>query len=309
MLNSERFGFNRSVTLVNLFNQANVPADLAFIPGQPFGRVTTSGIATLGATINDPRYFRMNNFQPADDFSVILGRHTLKAGISMERFQWNTANFNRIGGDYSFDSLSSFLQGKVKSVVVPFPGSEPNRGIRALMLGTYFQDDYRMSSRLTLNLGLRYEITTVPTEVNGKISFIRDPSDTTLRSTPPFAGNHLNFAPRFGFAWDPKGNGNMSVRGGFGMYYDQILLNQFLNLFDRNPPLWLTVTLGTTAPFPHPLSAALGAPSFTLQDPLYSDFKTPYLYQYNLTFQKALHVETVGSLAYVGSTGRHLIQR
>src|SRR5437588_3718736 len=93
------------------------------------------------------------------------------------------------------------------------------------------------------------------------------------------------------------------------MYYDQILLNQFLNMSDRNPPLWLTVTLGTTAPFPHPLSAALGAPSFTLQDPMYSDFKTPYLYQYNLTFQKALPGKTVASIAYVGSTGRHLIQR
>ena len=309
LLNSARFGFNRSATLVNLFNQAGVPANLSFIPGQPFGRATITGIATLGATINDPRYFRMNNFQPADDLTWVRGRHSLRMGVSMERFQWNTANFNRIGGDYSFDSLASFLQAKVKSVVVPFPGSEPNRGIRALMFGTYLQDDYRVSNRLTLNFGLRYELTTVPTEVNGKISFIRDPSDVTLRSTPPYQGNHLNFAPRFGFAYDPKGNGNTSIRGGFGMYYDQILLNQFLNLFDRNPPLWLTVTLGTNAPFPHPLDAALGAPSFTLQDPLYKDFKTPYLYQYNLTVQHSFPLKTVVSVAYVGSTGRHLIQR
>ena len=309
ILNTERFGFNRSVTLVDLLNQAKVPADLSFIPGQPFGRAIITGIATLGATINDPRYFRMNNFQPADDLSIVRGRHTLKMGVSFERFQWNTANFNRIGGDYSFDSLASFLQAKVKSVVVPFPGSEPNRGIRALMFGTYFQDDYRVSNRLTLNLGLRYEVTTVPTEVNGKISFIRDPSDTTLRNTPPFAGNHLNFAPRFGFAYDPKGNGNTSIRGGIGIFYDQILLNQFLNMFDRNPPLWLTVTLGTNAPFPHPLSAALGAPGFTLQDPVYNDFKTPYLYQYNLTIQRALPSKVVATLGYVGSTGRHLIQR
>src|SRR5262249_12803583 len=61
VLNSARFGLNRSVTLVNLFNQANVPASLSFIPGQPFGRVTTPSISTLGATINDPRFFRMNN--------------------------------------------------------------------------------------------------------------------------------------------------------------------------------------------------------------------------------------------------------
>src|SRR5260370_11499018 len=319
VLNTARFGFNRSVTLVNLFNQANVPADLSFIPGQPFGRVVISGMATLGATINDPRFFRMNNFQPADDLSIVRGRHTLKMGVSMERFQWNTANFNRIGGDYSFDSLASFLQAKVKSVTAPFPGSEPNRGIRALMFGTYLQDDFRVSSRLTLNIGLRYELTTVPIEVNNKMSFIHDPSDVTLVNAPPFRGNHLNFAPRFGFAWDPNGNGNTSIRGGFGMYYDQILLNQFLNIFDRNPPQWLTVTLGTSAPFPHPLSGTVGVctpglisatcPAFTLQDPLYNDFKTPYLYQYNLTIQRALPGKVVASIGYVGSTGRHLIQR
>ena len=308
ILNTARFGFNRSVTLVNLFNQANVPADLSFIPGQPFGRVQISGIATLGATINDPRFFRMNNFQPADDLSIVRGRHTLKMGVGLERFQWNTANFNRIGGDYAFDSLASFLQGKVKSVTVPFPGSEPNRGIRALMFGTYLQDDFRMSSRLTFNIGLRYELTTVPTEVNNKSSFIHDPGDVTLINGPPFRGNHLNFAPRFGFAWDPKGNGNTSLRGGFGMYYDQILLNQFLNMFDRNPPYWLTTTLPAGAPFPHPLSAALSS-SFTLQDPVFNDFKTPYLYQYNLTIQRALPAKMVGSIAYVGSTGRHVIER
>jgi hypothetical protein len=315
VLNVARMGFNRSVTLVSLFNQSNVSPDLSFIPGQPFGRLTVSGISTLGATINDPRFFRMNNFQPADDLTLTRGRHTLKMGVVMERFQWNTANFNRIGGDYNFASLPDFLQAKVQSVVVPYPGSEPNRGIRALLFGTYLQDDYRVDSRLTLNLGLRYELTTVPTEVNGKMSFLHDPTLTTLQIGQPFAGNHRNFAPRFGFAWDPKGNGKTSIRGGGGIYYDQILLNQFLNLFDRNPTPdlqhgWLTTTLqGANAPFPHPLQAALGAPQFTLQNPIYTDFKTPYLYHYNLTIQREIAAKVVASIAYVGSTGRHLVAR
>jgi hypothetical protein len=315
VLNSVRFGFNRSVSLVDLFNQAGVPDSLSFIPGQPFGRVNIGGVSTMGATINDPRYFRMNNFQPSDDFTVVRGAHTMKMGVILERFQWNTANFNRIGGDYNFTSLASFLQANVQSVVVPYPGSEPNRGIRALMFGSYFQDDYKITSRLTLNLGLRYELTTVPTEVNGKMSFLLDPTESTLQISQPYQGNHLNFAPRFGFAWDPKGNGKTSLRGGFGMFYDQILLNQFLNMFDRNPSpdlkhLWLTVTLsGAAAPFPHPLDAALGAPQFTLQNAMYGDFKTPYLYQYNFTIQRQLPGKVIGTLAYVGSTGRHIVAR
>jgi hypothetical protein len=192
-------------------------------------------------------------------------------------------------------------------VQVPYPGSEPNRGIRALMFGAYFQDDFRITPRFTLNLGLRYELTTVPVEVNNKMSFLLHPGDTALQFSPPFAGNHKNFAPRFGFAWDPQGNGRTSIRGGFGVFYDQIVLNQFLNMFDRNPSpdfksLWLTTTLlGAAAPFPHPLEAALGAPQFTLQNAVYDDFKTPYLYQYNLTIQRQLPGKVIGSIAYVGS--------
>ena len=328
VLNTARFGFNRSVTLVNLFNQANVPADLSFISGQPFGRIRVGGLSPLGATINDPRLFRMNSFQPADDLTFTRGAHALKAGFIVERFQWNTANFNRIGGDYRFASLadcsgtkSCFLQARPASVDAPFPGSEPNRGIRATLFGTYFQDDYRVSRRLTLNLGLRYEITTVPTEVNNKMSFLPDPSGTTLKNQQPYAGNHLNFAPRFGFAWDPKGDGKTAVRGGWGIYYDQILLNQFLNLFDRNPPQWLTITLPqkppapavcNTAPFPNPLSSPdipRLCQTFTLQNTVFDDFKTSYSYHYNLTVQREIARQLVVSVGYVGSLGKHLIAR
>ena len=312
LLNIARFGFNRSTAQVNLFNQANVPPSLSFIPGQPFGRITIpGGPSPLGATINDPRSFFMNSFQPADDLSISLGAHALKAGFILERFQWNTAAFNRIGGDYVFTSLGDFLNANPQSVDAPFPGSEPGRGLRAILFGTYFQDDYRLNRHLTLNLGLRYELTTVPTEVNGKMSFLLDPSDTTLKQQQPFAGNHLNFAPRLGFAWDVKGDGKTAVRGGWGIYYDQILLNQFLNMFDRNPPQWLTITLKAPdrVPFPNPFSGGIPNAGFSLQNAVFSDFKTPYLYQYNLTLQREIFSRLVVSAAYAGSRGKHLIER
>src|SRR5262249_42290461 len=94
-LNTLRFGFNRSTLLVDLFDQAGVPTSLSFIPGQRFGRLSVRGLSPLGATINDPRLFRMNSFQPSDDFTITVGAHALKTGFIVERFQWNTANFNR----------------------------------------------------------------------------------------------------------------------------------------------------------------------------------------------------------------------
>ncbi|OFW35510.1 MAG: hypothetical protein A3J28_07500 [Acidobacteria bacterium RIFCSPLOWO2_12_FULL_60_22] len=309
VLNIVRFGFNRSVTLVDLAKLGNVPDSLSFIPGRPIGRMGVSGMSACCATINDPRYFRMNNFQPSDDLSINIGRHAVKTGFLVERFQWNTENWNRFQGDYNFDSLESFLLGRVLSVDFPLPGSEPNRGIRATLFGTYIQDDFQVTSRLTLNLGLRYEITTVPIEVNGKMSFLDNPLDTTLDKKQPFEGNHRNFAPRFGFAWDVRGNGKTSVRGGWGMYYDQILMNQFLNLFDRTPPYWQTARLGAGAPFPNPLTAPNLRAQVSAQTAVRDDYQTPYMYQYNLTVQREILPSFVASVGYVGSIGKHLIQR
>jgi hypothetical protein len=311
VLNTARAGFNRSVTLVDLQNMAGVPDSLSFIPGVQFGRMTIGGISICCATINDPRYFRMNNYQPSDDLSFTLGKHAMKVGFVVERFQWNTANYNRIGGDYVFDSLDLFLQGRPRSVEFPYPGAEPIRGIRATMFGTYFQDDYRVAPRLTLNLGLRYELTTVPKEVNNKATFLASPLSTSLDRKMPFDPNHLNFAPRFGFAWDVSGNGKTAVRGGLGMYYDQIILNQFLNLFDRQPPNWRTVRVTTgTIPFPHPLDLIASVnPQISPQTVVADDFQTPYMYHYNLTVQREVMSNLSVSLGYVGSIGKHLIQR
>ena len=326
-VNQLRFGFNRSTLHVDLINQANVPASLSFIPGQPFGHISVTGMSPIGTVVNDPRAFFMNSYQPSDDLSITHGNHAFKTGVFIERFQWNTAAFNRIGADYSFSSLSDFLTTKVKSAVVPFPGADPHRSIRATLFAGYFQDDWRIRRRLTLNLGLRYELTTVPTETHGLSSFLLLPSDPALQIHRPFAGNHKNFAPRFGFAWDVRGDGKTSIRGGFGMYYDQILLNQFLNLFDRNPTPdlkggWLSVTLPIASPsvpatFPNPPSAAQIAagcaakPSacFSLQNVVFNNFKTPYLYQYSLEVQRQLPYKIVASVAYVGSRGKHLVER
>src|SRR5207244_5940156 len=131
--------------------------------------------------------------------------------------------------------------------------------------------------------------------------------DTTLEQKKPFNPNHLNFAPRVGFAWDIAGNGKTAVRGGFGMFYDQILMNQFLNLFDRQPPQWRSARLGAGAPFPHPLDAAGIDPVLSPQTLVRDDFQTSYMYQYNLTVQREVASNLSASVGCVGSICKHLI--
>src|SRR5260370_7835350 len=96
-----RFGFNRSTPLVNLLNQANVPSSLSFIPGQIFGHISVSSFNAPSAVVNDPRFFRMNSFQPGDDLTMTRGRHVFKTGVIFARFQSNTAPSNPLGGPYS----------------------------------------------------------------------------------------------------------------------------------------------------------------------------------------------------------------
>ena len=119
-----------------------------------------------------------------------------------------------------FSNLQAFyannpsrFQGGIASTLTP-------RNLRQTLFGGYVQDDWRFKSNLTLNLGLRYEMVTVPTETAGKLAVLRNLSDATPHIGDPFFNNPTtkNFEPRIGFAWDPFRNGKMAVRGGFGMF-------------------------------------------------------------------------------------------
>ncbi|MGH9843562.1 MAG: TonB-dependent receptor [Blastocatellia bacterium] len=311
-LNTARFGFNRSVQEADNVRTIQIPANLSFVPNEPFGYLSIAGVVTeLAGDFRLPRLDRLNNFQWGDTLFLTKGAHALKVGAQGQRLHFNQNTVSQRGGVLNFANLEQFLQGRAISADVALPGLvDPVRGYRQSLFGFFAQDDWKARKALTLNLGLRYEFITTPTEVNGKISNLRNVLDPRVTVGDPWHKNPSlkNFAPRIGLAWDPFGDGKTAVRAGFGLFHDQILPKYYFFSGSLNPP-FTTRTSIANPPFPNivqgfdpnaPIRAQLQTVNFDLQ--------TPYIMQFNLSLQRALPGDIDVTLAYAGSRGNHLLR-
>src|SRR3989475_6835244 len=251
LVNSFRFGYNR--TYQNFDDVVTDPRakNLSFVPGEHIGTLSFGGAGLSSSPLNfigidngAPRVYRYNLFQEGDDLTYIKGRHSLKTGVDIRRIQDNEVTESNARGDYTFVDIPGFLTNTPIQFDAPRPGSSGYRGLRETMFGTYVQDDFKVSQRLTLNLGLRYEAITNPTEVNGKISNLlnlTDPAPTPLKGSY-FSVTKKDFQPRVGFAWGLNGSGKTVLRSGFGIFHDHILPYSFVGLASGAPPFWVALS-------------------------------------------------------------------
>jgi hypothetical protein len=314
LVNSVRFGFNRDFvnhnTNIRAINPAAADPSLAAVPGQNAAAVNVGGLSPfLGGLVKGSLFQRWNSFQGYDDAFLTKGLHSLKFGAAFERDQLNQLSKGLPAGEFHFGALADFLTNKPKLFLATFPNLLTPRGIRQSIFGLYVQDDWRWRPNLTLNVGLRYEMSTVPTEVQGKLSNLYNLTDAAPHLGDPYFLNPTlqNFEPRVGIAWDPFRKGKMAVRGGFGV-------------FDVLPlPYEFTTITGTSAPFVEEGSAgklpagsfpggafALLAPSSSLS--IGSIERKPhrnYVLQWNLSVQRELTPSVTALVGYVGSRGVH----
>jgi len=326
LLNSFRVGYNRdhasSNTPVRAINPVAADTSLGWAPGYNPPQVVFTSLDSVPGLAPPTFSYVWDAYQVYDDAFLTKGLHSLKFGVGVERDHLNeTTTTADYLGTFRFGTLQSFLQNKPSKVVGSTPGLITPRYMRLTIVGAYVQDDWRFRPNLTLNLGLRYEMSTVIAEKYGKLTNL-----PTIDAAHPICGilfgdcaavgpyfsnpTLRNFEPRIGFAWDPFRNGKTAVRGGVGM-------------FDVLPMLYTTVTLnGRGAPF-FALPTGNKLPQGSFPDGALPFIQTHnkatpleyayvehhphrnYVMQWNLNVQRQLAPGLTAVVGYVGSHGVH----
>jgi outer membrane receptor protein involved in Fe transport len=312
----------------------------------------------LGFSVQGPSTLINNTFAYSDVLSWSRGRHTWKFGGSFSAYQFNTTfdffgagefTYVGAGGIGSGNDFADFLLG------IPFQfqqGPNAPTNARSKFYSGFAQDEWRVNKKLVLTLGVRYEYASPKLDTKGyTFNVIPGHAQSTVFVNAPnglvFPGDanaprgvnfpdKNNWAPRFGFAWDPKGDSKTSVRGGFGMFYD--ILKAEDNFQDNGQPPFFAASLfpfaplaanptadvpymaqpytsaGIANPFPSKppnhnanfLTAGFlpfGSSSIFLDDP---HLKTPYIYQYNLSVERQVARNTSIDVSYLGSSSHGL---
>ncbi len=333
-----RFSFLRNTFLLDEHLNHESPADLGFqytptLPsaaGPPF--IQVGGYASVGDPITGPRNTFQNTFDLSGSLSWVHGRHELKFGGGYRRDQINALQGIASNGFFVFanfpysDGFASFLSGN--PVVFLQGGGNFAREIRDRALDAYGQDTYKVSSRLTLNLGLRYELPFPSTENNNEVNlFVPGAQSRVLPNAPAgllYPGDpgvsagliptqKTAFAPRVGLAWDPRGDSKTVVSAAYGIFYEPYYTGEGGPLQDpvSSPPYLKTQQISfpvnsfanpfyTANPFsqdfPEPMTLLVVARNLHL----------PYAQDWNLNIQRSLGEDWLLQVGYVGTTGVRL---
>ncbi len=305
---------------------------LASQTGPPF--IEIEGFASVGNPITGPNDSYQNTFALTDSTDWIHGTHDVKFGGGFQNEQINYKLGIASNGFFVFapfpvnNAFASFLLGA--PVVFLQGGGDLPRGLRANRYDLYAQDSYKMTHRLTINVGLRYELP-VPYSVLGNKTAIFEPGvQSKVMPTAPvglvYPGDpgvprglihtdYHGFAPRFGVAWDPTGSGRWSVRAAYGIFYDPYYNGDGgpVQAPISAPPWFKTIQEEPPASFANPLPAGLNPFAPTFSNPqtltlltLDPNLTLPYGQDWNFTIERSFRQSWLLNVGYVGTKGTHL---
>jgi len=318
LLNEFRFGINRTTASTSIVD-THSGLSISLVPDRPLGTIDVAGLSLLGNSAVIPLGDFSTVYQLQDQVSFIHARHTLKFGAEIRRIQSNGPLDFGVNGIYTFQDLSPFsikalsdnpaLEFFLEALPLSYVGVDPsnsdsNRNYRQSVVSWFAQDFFRATSRLSVNIGLRYDFYSNPTEAQGRMSVIRNPAT----DSGPTVGNLFAatprdlFSPQAGFAWNIFGDGKTLLRGGTGIFRDQIPFILFG--VDRFLPPFFSINSYVFPSFLNPQTAVLTQPLYVLQMTYHPKF--PYALQYNLNLEQEIAPGTILSAGYLGARGNHL---
>jgi len=308
-----------------------------FVPHQSYFAVT--GAFAVGTMLGTQARSASTTYQASDDFSLIKGAHQIGFGATISQYRLAIRSTVYAQDVYSFPNLAAFLLGGAADNPVQVITSLPlNMNQKKWYLGSYLRDTWRLSPRLTLNIGLRYEPFLPPEATNGavynfnvadmiagkkSIVYMNAPPGLTFPGDPGFPGlSGMNrqwnlLAPRAGVAWDPTGKGQLSIRASYALAYDFNSGELFVNSVG-SPPFQGTTAFPASS-FSDPFASNPGANIFPYAVgpdapfvqagvflPLRPDLHTTATHQWNLAIQRQFGSDWLASITYAGSETEHL---
>jgi hypothetical protein len=280
--------------------------------GRQDGQIDVGGGGSpIGAGGTVPYFEVQNKFGGGDDFFWTHGSQSIKVGVAVTRVETNISAPFELGGTFVFGGLPGFLQANPQILLGmsnPSPTFTTTRYFREIDFAPYIEDDWKLSSRLTLNIGLRYDFATNAVCAGGVVcNAILDPATSTgftpvhhvLLGNP----NAFNFDPRVGLAWDPFADHKTSIRAGFAIFHEPVAPRTYAPNYYLAPPSGAVLAI---VPFPNPADAFFVIPYTGFAGLDVRTDVSPYQMQYNLTVQRQITRGSVVSLGYVGSQGVHL---
>lgn len=327
LVNETRLAFSRVAASVTqeasrLNSNVGLPtiSPLARDAGLSF--ITITGFSPLGDEGNNPQNSVTNVYQVIDNASYAMGDHLIKFGIDFRFSQQNAFRDVESRGRLQFSPFGQITFNALGDLLLGFPllttvaRVDNPQHIRTQSYNFFVNDSFRVKRNLTLTGGLRYEYNTPPVDAQDRAN-VFDISTGSLVAVGTngvprsgFEADRNNFAPRVGFAWTVGNDEATTIRGGYGVYYDQSPLAPAEALYFNSPffdnniffslpglPLTLNNPFPSFFPFPLPDSALA----------IQRDLRTGYMQHWNLNVERQLWEKSVLEVAYVGSKGTKLL--